>query len=126
MIDEPISTLGFWKIVMEEAAKGDPNIQTPSTVSVQPIRGLYSVGAETIWSCGPSVSVVRSKSGGASFPPALICHLGTAGAEYSKTHLFLLAAQSSFIKAHGQTQSVFLKTIISPALTSPKCFPPSA
>lgn len=54
--------------------------------------------------------VVRSKSGGASFPPALISHLGIEGAEYCKTHLFLTAAQSSFIKAHRQTQLVFLKT----------------
>lgn len=58
--------------------------------------------------------VVRSKSGGASFPPALISHLGRAGAEYSKTHLFLAAAQRPFIEARGQTPSVFLETIILP------------
>ena len=31
------STAGLWKIVMEEATKGDPKIHTPSMVSVQPI-----------------------------------------------------------------------------------------
>lgn len=85
------STAGLWKIVMEEATKGDPtSLHTPSTVSVQPIyrvrfqwQGKESVCIRIhLCLCAMSVTAswilvclcatVRSKSGGASFPPALI------------------------------------------------------
>lgn len=83
---------------MEEATRGDPKIHTPSTVLVQPIervrfqgRGQESSGPHVL-SVSLHVSVCvhapftehiyvwcktdGSKSGGASFPPALISHVG--------------------------------------------------
>lgn len=105
------STAGFWKIVMEETTRGYPKIHTPSMVSVKPNQRLwFQRGQESMCSkcfyayaclhmcmhysvsacvCMCWSKMVRSKSGGASFPPALISHLGIQAPSTVRSHLFL-------------------------------------
>lgn len=122
------STAGLWKIVIEEATRGDPKIHTPSMVSVQPIgrlrfqrrgRGTMCGGCFYVdarlrmrvhYSVSASMSmcwskVVRSKSGGASLPPALISHLGIWAVSSVGSHLFLTAADRSLILGRWHTHT---------------------
>ena len=117
------STAGLWKIVMEEATRGRPPKFTPHLWRwCDPFKGYGFRGG---WGqksmCGKCFwedawlhvcmhthvcvcVMVRSKSGGASFPPALISHSGTQALCTVRSHLFLPAADRSLIFTHTRRQ----------------------